>query len=1192
MRFIEPIIINQINKDVAPNGLDYSGRRILNPIRDVLNGRYLSSEGSEQFQVESIKGTTEVTSMFTYSELLTNATFQNLLIGWSQIDIGSNEWLWIDNSAYIYPESGDILYQSKELTAGSRITLQYSFIVNTSIVPDLQFKIVFLNGTTVLATQLIAEANSQQTGEKQITVPVNCTGVGFQVTGNCFPFPLSTFFFLKKAQIVGPTVISSLPSGTNICIGSYENLEKNILIYFLYNSNGYHGVYRYVADGDYIDQLMVDDPLNPVLKFSNDPRYMITGVGMIGDILTWTDNNNPQRYVNINRSYGALNEFKLSLIKIGPKNPPTFTIRSSDSNITFNRLQQDSFQFAFQYVYLDNEYSVMSPYSRLCLADLSPDITSTQRAKVFVTHTVDADVIPVLKQVKLLYRKNNDVNWYVWKEVTTIGSTITEYFFNNEQGTVVPATTTGKLFDSIPNRSKALTIFRGRVFLNIEEEGYSFTPPVISASVGSDQVFSTGDVLISSLQTYGAFLKKNGTYLVGVYFRDKFGRLTGVVSKAYVNGKSWLINTAYDANTSPSAVDSLNAYANKVNVTLSGKGLRDGQYFIAITEEQNYSQFMQTPAHIFFYMANGGLSENSTYNLISANVPRFYRRGLGNVFSGFNNSFSYIHFLLPREIPFVPDTDCYVRFASSQVTAVEKVVDVLDGDIVVTGNFGVRDFQEWVNLQKGCRPTPLIEVFKQKSAVDPFFFQVLGPFNVSSDGTLSQTTFSGIEPDTYYAHIRKLTFRDYDLDGMTSFDSLKPQITISPDLFYEMRTPTFKKASGSSILDRPTESNQMYVPDLSKAAWGKGVAVVETTPEILNRSATIRFSDPYIEGSNVNGLNSFPVGNLYDKIGQDRSPITKIIPVGNVLVSVHERNVTTMYIGEGIVRTGETGFITKVDAVVGDDRKLIGDYGSYHPESLQEIDGILLGFDIFSGTIWRYTVEGIYAVSNFGMKNYFKEVAEALFDDKDTLKFVAGIDKYNKEYLITIPTNSRGVESTTWAFNYERNVWTHRYSFVPEMMGRIGTRLLSFKNGRLYKHNESSTYNNFYGVQYQRKIVAACNPQPNRVKVWSALNIAGMNIAADETASGTLKVIEVTNDQGQASYTRAKEFEKKEGVYYGPILKDTNTNPALISAGRNALRDGKDMRSKSLEITINCDRTDRSLLQKINIVGETSEFSI
>jgi hypothetical protein len=427
------------------------------------------------------------------------------------------------------------------------------------------------------------------------------------------------------------------------------------------------------------------------------------------------------------------------------------------------------------------------------------------------------------------------------------------------------------------------------------------------------------------------------------------------------------------------------------------------------------------------------------------------------------------------------------------------------------------------------------------------------------------------------------------------------------------------------------------------------------------------------------------------------------VAVGNVLLSVHERHVTTVYVGEGIVRTGDTGFLTKVDDVVGDDRKLTGEYGSYHPESVQEVDGQAFGFDIFNGVVWRYTVEGIFAISEYGMKSFFRDKARDYFDQKDKLKFVSSIDRYHKEYLLTLPvryetylaspiqnyTGSTGtydynltpsdyqigdtyrlaifinkqngadsnfkvtvsvsdngttvikdniiidvitdlqqdvkqvnvefkytgqsfiriaisgiahsifaqyfidrqrIKGETWAFNYEKKVWTQRYSYVPEFMGKVGNELLSFKNGNLYRHNSSDVHNNFYGEQYESSFTVVCNPQPNKVKVWSALQIAAMSLCADE--AGTSKVMECTNDQGQASYTRAKDFKKRQGVYYAPILRDVNTNPLLLSAGKIALRDGKDMTSKTLEITIHNDREDQSLLQKLNIIGEFSEFSI
>ena len=1167
---IEPIIISHIDKDVAPNGTDYSGRKTINPVRDVLNGRYLSSEEGETFQVENIKGTLE-----------------------------------------------------------------------------------------------------------------------------------KTF---------------SVSNGVNRCIGVFPNVEKNIVLFFYWNSQLLHKVFKYDLSADSFSTLITDNQNSPVLNFSSNPRYNITGVAMIGDILVWCDNNNETRYINITRSY-TLNQQQISLIKIGPRNPPTFTSRATDATVVYNKLTADSFQFAFQYVYKDNEESVLSPYSRLCTADVFPAIESTARAKVLVTHTVDSDISGLLKEVRLLYRKNNEPNWYVWKTLTTFGSTIQEYFFNNEQGETVPTSTVEKLFDTVPNKSKALTIFRGRIFLNINEEGHSFTPPTLSL-VRSP--VNLGDILIENVQNVRGKLKKNGTYQAGIFFRGPMGRLTGITSKASINGRKWLITNDFNLNVEKTSgfpinllQDSENIAVDSINVTLSGTGLPSGQYFIAISDEQSYAQYMQIPCHILWYILsvtnNPGVP--NTVPILDADgvTDRVYRVDPPDAVA----VYSYVHLLIPKECPFTPDTECFVRFCGQSVAKVEKVRETIGGFLLVCGIFGQTNWRSLGLSQKGV---PLIEIFKLKSIVDPFFYQVAGPFNVNSSGVL-QTTTINIEADTYYIPLREWNFLDVKLKSFSSINGEKRRVQINPGIYIESQSPTTKKSElatqepvnptpvkFSEFVDltnvRKSDSSNI---DLEKIAWSKGWPLVETLPEIIQRPSTLKFSDVYIEGSNVNGLNSFPAENIYDKVGQDRSPITKLVPTGNIMLAIHERHVTSIYVGEGIVRTGDTGFITKVENVIGDDRKLIGEFGSYHPESVQEIDGQVFAWDVFRGAVWRYTVEGIYPISSFGMKNYFKQRGEQYFASRDTLLFPSGIDKYHNEYLITMPHlfvnkqtetlqsyggatgshdiiltsgqytvgslyrvkivpykqsgtsandqirfnltfggvtpiksnvdymvttaveadatpiyieftyNGEGfirvatslisvpisvrisveevtVQGETWVFNYERKVWTHRYSFVPDVMTGIGNRLYSWKDDKMYLHNSTATRNNYYGVQYQRKIVAACNPQPNKVKTWGAVQIAGESIAADPT--GTLKVVEVSNDQGQASYTRAKEFEKKEGIFYAPILKDVNTNGSLLSGSQIALRDGKDMRSKSLEVTINNDSTGRALLQKVNIVAEMSEFSI
>jgi hypothetical protein len=1173
MKFIEQVLFQRIDKDTAPGAVDYSGRKVLNPVRDIRDTRFISNEGSEEYKGENIKGT----------------------------------------------------------------TLAYDTYASS---------------------------------------------------------PAAT--------------------GRYKCIGTYEDTQTGVIYNWQYNFDGYHRVLSYNPITNINTVLISDDPSAQVLNFQNNPRYLITGVGIIGDLLTWTDNFNPKRYINITRSYGVLNEYKISLMKIGPRNKPVFTDKTSDSAQLVNRIADNSFQFAFRYVYLDNEVSVFSPYSKLLLADTTGIdlLFSNSRNRVLISHTIDSDVMSVLKRVELVFRIGNEPTWRVWKKIesASITATINEYFYNTSPGEAVATSESGKLFDLVPNKAKALTVFRNRTFLNVNEEGLSIPQATISAVRGADQSTTSSDS--------DAFMKKNGTYGVGLIEHDNFGRASGVIAKTFVSGAQLRIADSFLLTTNTSIQeDTYNTKANRINVTVGGLGIPSGRYSIGVTPELQYEKYMQVPVRNVYYRRDRITSTAVQSSEFEIAGKLFYK-----ILPQTQTEFTSIYLDLPTDIPFVPDTTYFVKVINaSSITKLEKVISVFNGNMIQVNTF---DFYNWFSFNKLL----VVEIFKLKNEQSLFYYEVEGPFNINSNGTFSSPVINNIKADAYYRG-GSLFFaeeRFFRWNGLPSSDGSYPTQDlsnyangVSPKYIQvEQPSPLYtKQLSDTGTVTTPARiraSRKSYTPDYTKSAWSQGRPFIEASSQVLNRPSTIRFSDPYIEGSQINGLNSFPVENEYNKIGEDASPITKLIPVGNILVAVHERNITSLYVGEGVVKTGDTGFLSKTDDVVGDDTKLLGGMGSYHPESVQEVDGMAFGWDIFLGVVWRYTVEGVYAISNAGMSSYFRDKAAAYLPHKDTVAFVSGVDKYHKEYLLTLPNvwavkesstldigstatqtqtitlnsasytvgevyqlsikfyksgatsndnitfnvlhgaanidvgsvsylvntqvagdakvvimefvytgaaslsvqlsnisagtimdysvDERTIKGETWAYNYAKKEWAHRYSFVPEYFVRSGNRLFSFKFGRLYKHNDSSTYNNYYGHQYSRRLEFSCNPQPGKVKTWSAVQIAADVLSIEDAnnpplsggaiqPASVLKVFEATNEFGQATYTRAKEFTKKEGVYCAPILRDTNTNPLLLSAGQIALRDGKDMRSKTLEVVINNDATGRSLIQKVNIVGETSEYS-
>lgn len=89
----------------------------------------------------------------------------------------------------------------------------------------------------------------------------------------------------------------TLPAGNNKAVGIFDDRNENTTIYFLWNSNGDHGIYRYFYDSDSIHLLIQDS----VLNFNPDTK--ISGVALIDQkILKWCDGENWDRKLNIEKA--------------------------------------------------------------------------------------------------------------------------------------------------------------------------------------------------------------------------------------------------------------------------------------------------------------------------------------------------------------------------------------------------------------------------------------------------------------------------------------------------------------------------------------------------------------------------------------------------------------------------------------------------------------------------------------------------------------------------------------------------------------------------------------------------------------------------------------------------------------------------------------------------------------------------
>jgi hypothetical protein len=173
-------------------------------------------------------------------------------------------------------------------------------------------------------------------------------------------------------NIMGNTLIPfSLPPGKNVVIGSLADEVGFQIIYWIYNSSGYHTILSFNIIGEYIEKIIqsiTDTGGVDIFQFSLQ-GLILNPVLINNDLLYWVDQGiNPARKINITKirdgSYADISLDIINAYKRAPYYAPTCSY-GNDLTRQNNNLYRHTFKFAYQYIYDDNEQSTYSDFSIL-----------------------------------------------------------------------------------------------------------------------------------------------------------------------------------------------------------------------------------------------------------------------------------------------------------------------------------------------------------------------------------------------------------------------------------------------------------------------------------------------------------------------------------------------------------------------------------------------------------------------------------------------------------------------------------------------------------------------------------------------------------------------------------------------------------------------------------------------------------
>ena len=325
-------------------------------------------------------------------------------------------------------------------------------------------------------------------------------------------------------------------------IGFFTDTANDRLYWFVVSGQGSYLV-EYDVETTITSVVLEDtrDSGNSILNLNLN--YLITGINLITNndngisLLCWTDNLNPPRCINIARAktYGVngFNDADISLIKAPPLYPPEINLSFTPSNEE-NNIEDRFLRFAYQYQYLDGEYSTLSPFTETAFLPRPFRFNYALASNVSMLNmynNVDIEFNTgsnLIRAVRLLFKESGSNNVYLidsfnkeneqWDDNEDVNFS----FNNNKVYQVLPSDQLGRLYDAVPLRAKSQELIGNRIVFGDYTEQYD----IVDCDGAMIPIDFSLEKLTSSIELRVATrsLKTSRSYEIGLVYLDDYGR--------------------------------------------------------------------------------------------------------------------------------------------------------------------------------------------------------------------------------------------------------------------------------------------------------------------------------------------------------------------------------------------------------------------------------------------------------------------------------------------------------------------------------------------------------------------------------------------------------------------------------------------------------------------------------------------
>lgn len=236
-----------------------------------------------------------------------------------------------------------------------------------------------------------------------------------------------------------------------------------------------------------------------------------------------------------------------------------------------------------------------------------------------------------------------------------------------------------------------------------------------------------------------------------------------------------------------------------------------------------------------------------------------------------------------------------------------------------------------------------------------------------------------------------------------------------------------------------------------------------------------------------------------------------------------------------------------------------GNYGmGDRPESLTSSDDADWFVDPVLGEEIRLASNGLLSISKLYYGKYYIKSLLTPYNkawtrpDGSKAFIIKFYDTLEKQCVTILQSGTNGddsIENYTYSFNALRNGFWGFYDIFPQWATCAVDKNYFWSDGNLYIQNNTTTYCNFFNVQYQPSITVVFNDKVNIKKTFNATSYQGNQIWVSPT-NGDIITSQI-NDQtlmAQISSLIESDYDLQEWLRYAALLRDANSSDDPILA--------------------------------------------